>query len=101
MPICKIDHAQPDALPAFLCHVCHPELVPTPAERAASAAADKADRAKANARARAERELRKAQHKLNSITRNGTREPDEGSVNAKITTSMRKKITRLQKELEQ
>lgn len=95
---CKIEHTG-DAIPVFLCRACHPELnLSTTARREL----DAQDHARAQAARDAltrQRELAKAQAKLKTCTRHG--EPDEGTVNAKIAASMRKKIHRLEQELKQ
>ena len=95
---CKHDHSDPEGLPEFLCRRCHPELSPTPEKLRQAIAREKAERDKANAEATRKRELAKAEAKLASITKHGKHEPEEGSVNAKIAASMRKKIARLKKE---
>jgi hypothetical protein len=94
--MCKIDHTEPDGLPSFLCRTCHPELIPSRAERELVAAVFKAEADHEMARQRRMRELHKAHTKLVSVTKRG--EPDEGSINGKLAKSMRKKIARLEQE---
>lgn len=96
MTECTRDHSSPDALPAFLCRVCHPELTPSPEQKAE---ADRREREKIAERIAADsqkRELQKAETKLASLTRKG--EPDESTVNGKIAKSTRKKIAKLKGE---
>lgn len=86
-------HHTDDDLPAFLCRRCHPEMNITPERKAVLDAADAAKRAAQSAADTKARELRRAESKLASLTRNG--EPAEGSVSAKIAASIRRKIEKL------
>src|SRR5512139_1519763 len=94
---CKINHNDAGDIPEFLCRTCHPELNLSTAKRAALDAQDHAIAQAARDKLSRHRELAKAMTKLKTCTRNG--EPDEGSVNGKIASSMRKKIHRLEQEL--
>jgi hypothetical protein len=95
---CKHDHTDPSGLPEFLCRRCHPELSPTPEKLRQAVAREKAQRDAENAETMRKRQLAKARATLDSITKGGTREPEEGSVKASVAKSMRKKIARLEKE---
>lgn len=91
MPTC--DHTDPLCIPEWLCRRCHPELVMTPARKAALEAAE-AERVRAERAERARRrELERAKAKLAALTKRG--EPEDGSVAAKIVAALRKKIARL------
>jgi hypothetical protein len=93
---CKINHADADSLPQSMCRHCRPELNATPEQIAEATAAERKRIAAELAAERRKRELIKARQRLESLTRKG--EPAEGTVNAQIAKSMRKKIARLQRE---
>lgn len=89
---CKVDHADPDHIPAFLCRACHPELTPTPEQRAARITAERiaADiQRKADAKAR---ELSNAERDLADLEQ---RDLVPGSTPAKIRDGFRAKVERL------
>lgn len=97
MTACNHELDGPDDLPDFLCRRCHPELNATPEQRAAADAIDRDKRDAQMARERHERELRRAEAKLESLTKNG--KATEGSVSGKIAESFRKKAEKLRAEV--
>jgi hypothetical protein len=92
--MCKV--CEPGGIPPILCRRCHPELNATPEEMRQAQATEKAHREADNAAQKMMREIAKAQTRIDAILRKG--EPPEGSVNATILKSMRKKLARLRKE---
>lgn len=94
---CKIDHAEPLAVPHSMCRACNPGLNRTRAELSELASRDRAEQAAADALRAKRRDLELAKRKLAGLTRHG--EPDPASVNGKIAASLQKKINRLSKEL--
>jgi hypothetical protein len=91
---CKIDHADPECIPEFLCRACHPEMVTTAADIAKAEAHDHEQRRQEQDAERATRALRKAKARLRQLTNKG--EPEDGTVNATIAASMRRKIEQLE-----
>lgn len=88
---CRV--CEPGGVPPAICRRCHPELNMTREHRAELDASDRAQREAERGEQARVRDLAKAQRRLASITRKG--EPEEGSVDAKVAASMRRKIARL------
>jgi hypothetical protein len=97
---CKIDHTDPERLPEFLCRVCHPEIILTPEQRAALDAQEAEARRVAQAREAKQRELLKAQRRLEKLEQ---RERKRGlcTVDEKLKISLEAKVQRLSEELKQ
>lgn len=89
---CKIEHSE-DAIPEFLCRACHPELNLTTAQREQYATQDK----RARDRDAQRQELLRAQQ---ALTRAENAKGYAG-IEARKATSLRKKIERLERELQQ
>ena len=92
---CKLDHRDPEVIPNFLCRTCHPEMMPTPEQRALAEAKDAADARRRADIASRDRQIGSAERDIEKMTRNGepTKEPAIG-----ILASIRKKLLRLQLE---
>lgn len=89
---CKLDHNQPDSLPEFLCRICHPELTPTPEQRARAIAAERAANEQRYTAERNARQLRYAERDLAALEQ---RQLVPDSVPDKIRIGLRQKVERL------
>lgn len=87
-----------DEIPLFLCRRCNPARTLTADERAALERQEREARAKEREREKAKRDLLQAQQRISTMTYNG--EPSPQSVNGKVLASLRRKVTRLQKQQE-
>lgn len=92
---CKINHSDPECIPQFLCCACHPELVPTPEERA-----EELERLKAVVSAEAterqrKQEIMRTAARLQALERR--HHGDIGGIDAKVAASLRTKLEKLER----
>ena len=92
---CKIEHTDGDAMPEFLCRACHPELNTTPEQRKAAVAAERAQREQYALR----QDLLRTQTRLERCEAAMARSSNRG-IEARKAAALRRKIQRLEKELE-
>lgn len=93
---CKIDHT-PAGFPAFLCRICHPELIPTEEKRQEYALRARAALERESLR----QELLRTQQKISSMSREGEPDPCFVPVKARIYGSLQRKAARLHAKLEE